>query len=240
MRWYAKPECDSQKLSVAPELWSMERADHPDQARLRPYLDNAEALLADSRVEGPWTLRLDVGRPTTRRLLDGADLDNYAYPLASRVKNPDLVSVWCTKVHADSSFVRIEPAREVPPPSTDVVVVRTTVSYEKTAFKEQIHAAVAHAPLLPASEPVKLELAFVIGGGNRNWLNLWKRTIDSLDPILGADPAGRSWHPLDGRITELGMHVTVDATLRHDVVIGIAARRGLAAADRTGDVSVGG
>jgi hypothetical protein len=58
---------------------------------------------------------------------------------------------------------------------------------------------------------------------NRNWLNLWKRTIDSLDPLLGVDPAGRAWHPLDGRITELGMHLSVDPALRHDVMIGIAA-----------------
>ena len=100
----------------------MEKADHPEQVRLRPYLDDAEELLAGSRVDGPWALRLDVGRPTTRDLLDGADLDNYVYPLASRLKNPGLVSVWCTKLYTDPSFVRIEAAREVPPPSTEVVV----------------------------------------------------------------------------------------------------------------------
>ena len=52
---------------------------------------------------------------------------------------------------------------------------------------------------------------------------LWKQTIDSLDPLLGRTYPDRAWHPLDGRITELGMHLTVDPALRYDVVIGIAA-----------------
>ena len=112
-----------------------------------------------------------------------ADLDNYAYPLASRLKDAGLVSVWCTKQHGEHSFVRIEPAREVQPPSTDVLVARTTASASTVAYKEQIHAAVAGAAELPAG-PVRLELAFVVGPG-RNWLNLWKQTIDSLDPLLG-------------------------------------------------------
>ena len=223
MRWYARPEGDNQQLRVAPRLASWNKADHPDQVRLRAFLDDTEALLAASRVDGPWALRLDVGLPTGRDLLDMADLDNYAYPLASHLKDPGLVSVWCTKQHSEQSFVRIEAAREMPPPSTDVLVARTTASASTLAYKEQIHAAVAGAAELPAG-PVRLELAFVVGPG-RNWLNLWKPTIDSLDPLLGRARPGRAWHPLDGRITELGMHLTVDPAFRHDVVIGIAAAR---------------
>ena len=204
-------------------LASWNRADDPDQVRLRVFLDDAEALLAASRVDGPLALRLDVGLPTGRDLLDMADLDNYAYPLASHLKDPGLVSVWCTKQHSEQSFVRLEAAREMPAPSTDVLVARTTASASTLAYKEQIHAAVAGAAELPAG-PVRLELAFVVGPG-RNWLNLWKPTIDSLDPLLGRTRPGRAWHPLDGRITELGMHLTVDPAARHDVVIGIAAAR---------------
>jgi hypothetical protein len=33
----------------------------------------------------------------------------------------------------------------------------------------------------------------------------------------------RAWNPHDGRITELGMHLTEDHALRNDAVIGIAA-----------------
>ncbi|OBG19396.1 hypothetical protein [Mycobacterium sp. 852002-51057_SCH5723018] len=220
MRWYARPEGDNHQLRVEPRLESWNKADDPDQVRLRAYLDDTEDLLAASRVDGPWTLRLDVGLPPERDLLNAADLDNYAYPLACRLKNSGLVSVWCTKQHNEQSFVRIEIARERPQ-SSDVLTTKTTASTQTRAFKEQVHAAVAHAAQLPAG-PVKLELAFVVGS-RRNWLDLWKPTIDSLDPLLGRTYPDRDWHPLDGRITELGMHVTVDPALGHNIEIGIAA-----------------
>ncbi|WP_370330731.1 hypothetical protein [Mycolicibacterium hippocampi] len=51
MRWYARPEGDKHQLRIAPRLWSMDKAQHPSQVRLRTYLDDTEALLADSRIE---------------------------------------------------------------------------------------------------------------------------------------------------------------------------------------------
>lgn len=222
MRWFARPDgVGSQQLKSSPRLASWEKADHPDQARLRAYLDDTEELLAVSRIDGPWALSLDVGLPAGRDLLDMADLDNYAYPLASRVADPHLVSVWCTKRHSEKSFVRIESAHEVVPASTDILVARTTASASTPAYKEQIHSAVAVAAELPPG-PVKLELAFVVGP-TRNWLNLWKPTIDSLDPLLGCTGSGRPWNPLDGRVTELGLHLTIDPALGYEVVVGIAA-----------------
>ena len=115
----------------------------------------------------------------------------------------------------------VEAAHEMPPPSTAVLVVRTTASASTTACKQQIHAAVADAAE-SAAGPVRLELAFV-RGLDRNWLNLWKPTIDSLDPLLGRTDPARTWHPRDGRITELGMHLSIDPAVRHDVMIGIVA-----------------
>ena len=41
---------------------------------------------------------------------------------------------------------------------------------------------------------VRLQLAFVVGP-QRNWLSLWKPTIDALDPLLGRTRADRDWHP---------------------------------------------
>lgn len=116
MRWFARPDTDPLQLRVAPRLASWNKADHPDQIRLRAYLDDTEKLVTDSQVDGPWALRLDVGLPSERSLLDAGDLDNYAYPLASRLQDPNLVSVWCTKQHHDHSSVRIGAAREVPEP----------------------------------------------------------------------------------------------------------------------------
>ena len=69
---------------------------------------------------------------------------------------------------------------------------------------------------------VQLQLSFVVGR-QRNWLTLWKPTIDALDPLLGRTREDRDWHPQDGRITDLGLHVLVDPSLGHDVLVSIAA-----------------
>ena len=130
MRWFTRPENDPQQLRVAPELASWDSKGHPDSIRLRAYLDDTAALVESSKVQGPWALRLDVGRPLDRDLLDKADLDNYAYPLAKRLHDSDLVSVWCTKQHNARSYVRLEAAREVPQPPSGVLVVETTASWE--------------------------------------------------------------------------------------------------------------
>jgi hypothetical protein len=221
MRWFARPESNALQLRSVPRLASWDKANHPAQIRLQSYLDDTEELLASSMIEGPWALRLDVGLPADRDPLEVADLDNYAFPLASRLGDAGLVSVWCTKQHSHQSFIQIDAVREVPAPTTGVLKVKTTASASKIAYKEQIYAAVVGATEIPVG-PVRLELSFVVGS-RRKWWNLWKQTIDSLDPILGRTDPKRAWHPRDGRITELGMHATVDATLGYDVLIGITA-----------------
>lgn len=129
--------------------------------------------------------------------------------------------MWCTKRHADTSRVLVAPAHEVPGPST-TYTARTTASAQTKAFKEQIRTALAQARELPAGA-VQLQLAFVVGP-QRNWLTLWKPTIDALDPLLGRTRDDRDWHPKDGRITDLGLHVTADPSLGHDVLVSIAAK----------------
>lgn len=222
MRWFARPDNRSLELRVAPRLASWNKADDPDQIRLQEYLDDTEALIAGARIRGPWALRLDVGLPSSRDLLDASDLDNYAYPLASRLRDVDLVSVWCTKRHGEQSSVRICAAREVSAPTAArVVVANTAASSSSVAYKEAIRAAVSGAAVLPDG-PVRLELSFVVGP-RRIWLNLWKQTIDALDSLLGRTRPDRAWHPRDGRITELGPHCTVDQFAGNKVVVGIYA-----------------
>jgi hypothetical protein len=67
-----------------------------------------------------------------------------------------------------------------------------------------------------------MQLCFTVGPG-RNWLTLWKPTIDALGPILGYTPAAGPWSPLDGRIVDLGLHCRVNPSIRNDVLITIAA-----------------
>lgn len=222
MRWFARPQGVKHQLEVAPALDSWNKAGDAGQTRLQAFVDHAEGLVAPPRVNGPWALRLDVGLPAAENLLHQKDLDNYALRLAFRLQDDNLVSVWCTKQHREHSFVRIEGAREIPQ-AKDFVIARPTASYARPdhLYHQQVEEAVAAKVQLPTDRAVRLELAFVVGPA-WNWLNLWKPTIDALVPILGHSGSSRTWDPLDGRITELGMHLTVEQTARR-VMIGIAA-----------------
>jgi len=215
-------------------LASWNAASHPDQVRLTDALEDAGELLTPilAQIEGPLALRLDVGLSSNVPLLGEHDLDNYAYPLVSylakRTAEP-FVSVWCTKQHAEASFVRVEPSVPVSVPDRfdNRTVVHTTASGSTTAYKQQIHDQLLGAKGLPDG-PVSLQLSFVVGP-RRNWLNLWKPTIDALDLLLGRTRPDRAWHPKDGRIVELGLHCTHDPALDSDVrlaIVAVAARPG--------------
>lgn len=219
LRWFARPEGAAVQLRKQPEVEQWEATGHPRLTLEKEYLDDTENLIKPMRIDGPYALRLDVGLPPTAALLDKYDLDNYAKPLAARLGNTTLVSVWCTKAHGDASFTRLEAARAAAPPG-DIAIAKPTVSYDPAGpYKEQIHAAVARLEPLPPDLPVRLEMAFHVGP-DRKWWNLWKPTIDGLTHLLGQ--CGRQ-QPLDGRITELGLHLSVDPAAGHAVTIGIAA-----------------
>jgi len=219
-RWFERPEGDALLLRLTPRLASWNKATDPDQIRLREYLDDTKQLLAASAVAGPWALRLDVGLPAGRDLIDMADLDNYALPLAAHLWTDELVSVWCTKRHAGTSTVRVAPARETDAPS-GVLTVRTTASATTAAYKEQVRTGVATSTEIPGGA-VWLQVSFTVSP-RRNWLNLWKPTIDALDPLLGRTREERDWHPRDGRITNLGLHLTIDPSLGNDIIVRIAS-----------------
>lgn len=225
---FAMPGGQPLRLPVSPRLASWNRAGDQDQVRLAGYLDAAEALLRPriEQLNGPLALRLDVGLPGPAALLDQRDLDNYLLPLAtrlSRVGTGTLACVWGTKQHAGSSQVRIEravPAATAPPPGHRYTV-RISASSQSAAFKEQIREQLNGASPIPAG-PVRMQLCFTVGP-TRNWLNLWKPTIDSLGQILGHGPNAGPWSPLDGRIVDLGLHCRVNPSLVNDVLIAIAA-----------------
>jgi hypothetical protein len=220
IRWFERPETAATVLRESPRLASWDRWDDPDQIRLRKYLDDTLELVDSARVAGLWALRLDVGLPMGRDLSDMADLDNYVFPLAGRLRDENLVSVWCTKLHADTSTVRVAPAHQVAPPAS-VFMTRTTASSATKEYKHQVRNAVVEEVEIPGG-PVWLQVAFAVSP-RRNWLNLWKPTIDALDPLLGRTLRERDWHPRDGRITELGLHVTTEPELGNDVIVALAA-----------------
>lgn len=213
---------------MTPRLASWDAASHPDQVLLGDYLRHAHGLLARplEALQGPLSLRLDVGLPDSVDLLAEHDLDNYAYPLASsltKVTGRSFASVWCTKAHTERSWVTVDTATPVPvdPPGEVAVTVPTDVSASGTAYKEQIHDQLAGLDPLPPG-PVELHIAFVVGP-RRNWMNLWKPSIDAMGHLLGESPAGRPWHPADGRITTLGLHQTVDSALGNAIKLRVIA-----------------
>jgi hypothetical protein len=61
--------------------------DHPDQRQLEASLAHASEVSAPliPRLPGPLAIGLDVGLPASVPLLEAHDLDNYAYPVASRL-----------------------------------------------------------------------------------------------------------------------------------------------------------
>ncbi|MEQ4209625.1 hypothetical protein [Actinopolymorpha sp. B9G3] len=220
---YKRPDAQPVGLGLRPRLASWDASGHPAQVELRHYLEYASAALSPQlqTLRAPWALRLDVGLPEPVPLLDQHDLDNYLYPLARHLSSKtseSLVSAWCTKQHGSESSVRVEPAEPAERADSARLQVRTTESAGTVAYKEQIREQIRSQAPLPDG-PVMLELAFVVS--RRNWLNLWKPTLDALDPLLGRTHEDRDWHPRDGRIVELGLHVVEDASVGHSVEIQI-------------------
>lgn len=224
--FFLLPDGDPTALRLGPRLASWNAAGHADQQRLVEYLADAAALLGPSlrAQSAPLALRLDVGLPTSVPLLNEHDLDNYVFPLATYFDRAgtSFASVWSTKQHREWSFVRACTAiRSAVVEADFTATVHTTASTTSTAYKRQIHDQLADANEL-APGPISLELAFVVGP-RRNWLNLWKPTIDALERLLGRTRRDRDWHPREGRITQLGLHCTVDDTLGNEVLIALAA-----------------
>ena len=220
-------------LRTAPRLANWNRSGDTGQARLTRALSFSEAQIEPQLAAcvGPVALRFDAGLSRAVRLLDERDLDNYLLPLtrhlAERSEQP-IVSVWGCKRYAEETSLMIRPAR---PRDTDdgrTVVLTATAAGGREDFKaglrQQIHDQAAEHDLLPDG-PVTLELGFV-AGPDRDWLDLWWATIDGLGPLLGQSPAEPEWHPRDGRIVDLGLHLTVDPGLGAGVVVGLRARPG--------------
>lgn len=213
------PQSEPRRLKVRPRLASWMAANHPDQVRLHAYLRYVTDLV--SAPAGELAVRLDVGLPRDLDLLDQRDLDNYLQPVATRL-SPTVTSFWATKSHQFPSLLRVEPARPADSPEVHARVT-TMAAGDSKKYKEQVRDAVAGLDVLEDG-PVGLEIAFVVGP-KRNWLNLWKPTIDALGPVLGSARPSKPWHPCDGRIVRLGLHNRVDPQLGNQVRIALHANR---------------
>jgi hypothetical protein len=225
---FQRPDSQPIALAVPPRLASWNKAGDPDQVRLERFLAATEDLVLPrlQRLPDPLALRLDVGLPATVRLLEAHDLDNYLFPLVTRLSRTmgrRFASVWCTKRHSDRSFIRVEQAILDPKPASfdRAKLLTTWMAGESTAFKEQLRDQLAGLDALEEG-PVTLQLGFTVGQ-HRNWANLWKPAIDSLDQLLGRTRPDWDWHPRDGRIVELGLHCGTRADPGNEITIALGA-----------------
>ncbi|CAI7978812.1 conserved hypothetical protein [Frankia sp. Hr75.2] len=228
--FYAQAQGAGVVLGVEPALASWDRASSLGQVRSAAFIDEVHGAVAEPirATPGPLALRLDVGLASSVPLHTAHDLDNYLFPLVPKTTartGRDFVCVWATKRHAATSSVGV--ATAVPaedPGGACVFEVRTTASASTTAYKEQIRDQVAAAEPLPGGG-VALQLAFVVGP-RRAWPNLWKATIDALGSVLGRDDGAREWNARDGRVTDLGLHCTVDPAAGNEITIAVRASAG--------------
>jgi hypothetical protein len=229
--FFERPTGSAITLRLAPRLANWNRAGDSGGARLTRALSYSQEAIAPrlAACQGPVALRFDVGLARAVRLLDERDLDNYLLPLTAHLiehsPNP-IVSVWGGKRYAEETTLRIEPA--LASTREPEVTLRATVTGDRETFKaglrQQVNEQLSGRPVLPDG-PVVLELAFVVGP-RRSWLDLWWSTLDGLGPLLGQAPEEPEWHPRDGRIVDLGLHVTLDPDLGDDVLIGLRASPG--------------
>jgi hypothetical protein len=220
---FDRPIAKPHVLSTAPVLESWGKTDHPEQLRLRAYLDKVETLI-NALVpvsSGHLALELTVGL-SPRVALDsgGRDLDNYLLPIARRIGPQRLDTVFGRKLHTDTSTIAAATATQVrDSPGEPRLLVRATGSSESSAWKQQIHGAcraVSSAPL--PRGPLTLCIRFGVSS-RRNWSTLWKPSIDALGPVLGIQDLTKPFRPENDRIVELALHRTIDDTLGNDVDI---------------------
>lgn len=185
-------------------LASWDRAGTSSQTRSAEFLSAVAAWL-DPLPAPPLTLDLVVGLPAAIPLASGGhDLDNYLFPIAHHLGNGRFVAAFASKSHAPSSTLALEPARPITDePWRPKLRVRTSTSTDKIGSKQEIGgASVEHVNSLPSEGPVRLEVHYRLSS-RRNWVNLWKPTIDALGPVLGVADPRRPFNVDDDRITDL-------------------------------------
>ena len=207
------------RQSVKPQLASWDRAGHPSQVKLARFLAHVDAIAGPvlARVSGRVAAELIVGIPDGVSLIGGGhDLDNYLFPVASRMGPERVAAIFGRKIHGPSSLA-VGPAQPGTAAAAAHFSARMTGSYTRKEWKQALHDRLAVRAATIDPGPAGLRIALTTGPG-RNWASLWKPIIDAFGPVLGEDPT-RPFHPHDDRIVSLALHHTIDTGIAHDVII---------------------
>ena len=206
---------------LKPRLASWNRSDHPDQIRLREYLRDLSVELGPLTAMQPLFLKMMIDVEEPGRLERHHDLDNYLTPVVAHLGPRQFRYVEAVKRVGGGSDLRIGLA---------VPLVSAAISAECEHFscaagagaqekrwKEGVRSALmqAGAQRLPAGL-VEARVAWRCSA-RRNWVWLWKPTIDAMGPILGQADPRNPYNPNDDRIVRLCLHVFYDETRAHAV-----------------------
>jgi hypothetical protein len=194
----------------------------PPQPELGAYLDGLVADLEWTPRSGDHlVLELDIGLPSfVPPLARGHDLDDYLFPIVSRLGTIRFDAVFAVKRPGIRSTIRVgrAVAADRPPPAP-LVSVRTTADATSIDWKEQVHEACHRVTPVPApAGGVAVELRFTLSR-RRNWAAVWQPALDSLGPILGVPDPTRPYRADSSRVTALAMHRRLDDTLGHRVLV---------------------
>jgi hypothetical protein len=201
---FAPPSGAPLEIEPAPRLDSWMRRDHPDQVRLRDYLDWLTLRVAVGVASENNTLGLRVAMPSS---LDsgGSDLDNFLYPVIRALGAARFVSVWGWKQRGGSSTIvtaQAEPS-QLPDPSWAFASAETSQPKDSREWKVDIDDQIRGQVSRPVDALLEVQIAYVVEP-SWNWAALWKPTIDALGAIVGE--ASRPFNARDDRIIALGLH----------------------------------
>jgi hypothetical protein len=174
---FARPDVGMRlPLTSEPVLESWNAGNHPDQIRLRTYLDAVaeQVSVKDWDSSRPLTFELVVGLPESVPVdRGGRDLDNYLYPIVRRLGAHRVAAAFGHKVRQHGSTIAVGEAMPAEEPSRPAqLTVRTSMSAQSAAWKQAIHQAclsVVTEPLPPG--PVALQVLFGVSS-HRNWTAL--------------------------------------------------------------------
>jgi hypothetical protein len=187
---------------------------HPDQIRLRAYLEQlAQALGPLPETTADLFLHMDIDVRKPDRLLRHHDVENYLAPVVRHLGVNRFVLVSATKRVGGGSQLLIGMA-ELISMDTDLASWshfscaagnRADASPWKIGLRTAL--AAEHPQVLPPGS-VAVQLAWRCSQ-RRSWMQLWKPTGDAMGPVLGEPDPRNPFNPADDRIGFLQLHRNV-------------------------------
>ncbi len=120
--------------------------DHPDQVRLREFLDATAPEIGPYLGSNANALEVRVAMPTTAAVISGGhDLDNYLFPLITRLGPERFASFWGTKQHGTTSIVCVDQAREEHPPDCTwlAAFAEPMAAKDTAAWRDEVRRQIA-------------------------------------------------------------------------------------------------